>query len=127
MPNPADPHPREMSDAFLPNMAAVIAAQVGTVDRDEVFAESHDFVMGQLGYGQRREGKFAIPPAMVASKGLLSLHVPEVDLGLFTIRYLILRAIYDRAAAYQSGAAPLESRIAVKGSSMADYVLSCFG
>lgn len=127
MPNLPDSHRRNMSEAFLPNMAAVIAAQVGTVDRDKVFAESRDFVMGQIGYGQRREGKFAIPPAMVASEGLLSLHVAEVDVGLFTIRYLILRAIYDRAAAYHHGPAPLESSITVKGSSMADYVQSCFG
>ncbi|KAL1477222.1 hypothetical protein MTO96_035915 [Rhipicephalus appendiculatus] len=123
----AEPYPVKMNDTFLPNLAAVIVAQVGTVDRSAAFDDSLGLVMGRLGYGRNLEGKFVIPPALVVSNGFLSLQLSEVNIGLFTLRYLILRAIYDRAAAYQKGAAPLSSRILVKGPGMADYVQSCFG
>ncbi|KAH7939947.1 hypothetical protein HPB52_019549 [Rhipicephalus sanguineus] len=123
----AEPYPLKMNDTFLPNLAAVIAAQVGTVDRNAVFDDSQGLVMGRLGYGRKPEGKFVIPPALVVTRGFLSLQLPEVNIGLFTLRYLILRAIYDRAAVYQKGAAPLSPRIAIKGPGMAAYVQSCFG
>ncbi|XP_070384237.1 uncharacterized protein [Dermacentor albipictus] len=122
-----EPLPAAMNDTFLPNMAAVIAARVGTADREEVFVESDALVLGRLGYGERREAKFAIPPALVASRGFLSLQVPEVDVGMFALRYLILRAIYERAATYQDAGVPAASKRAVGITSMPDYVLSCFG
>ncbi|XP_075529844.1 uncharacterized protein LOC142563179 [Dermacentor variabilis] len=124
---PTEPFPATMNDTFLPNVAAVIAAQVGTADREKVFVETDDLIIGQLGYGRRREEKFAIPPALVASRGFLSLQVPEVNVGMFALRYLILRAIYDRAATYQVAGFPAGSKRAIGTSSMADYVLSCFG
>ncbi|XP_054917074.1 uncharacterized protein [Dermacentor andersoni] len=121
-----EPFPATMNDTFLPNVAAVIAAQVGTADREEVFVESDALILGQLGYGRRREEKFAIPPALVASRGFLSLQVPEVNVGMFALRYLILRAIYERAATYQDAGVPAASKRSIGTSSMADYVQSCF-
>ncbi|KAK8777731.1 hypothetical protein V5799_020922 [Amblyomma americanum] len=124
---PVEPLPVKMNDSFLCNMAAVVATRVGTADRDAVFAEGHALVMGELGYRKTGAGRFGIPPALVRSRGLLSLSVPDLDFGRSMLRYLMLRAIYRRAVSYHVAKPPILPRVAVNGSGMDDYVKSCFG